>query len=85
VGKVLMSKLAEVFGDDAVRGKGLLVGVQLGSPVARAVVERALEGGVLVNDAAPDVLRFVPPLCITEQQVEQGVAIVAKAWLEASS
>ena len=81
-GKVLMSLLADAFGEDAVRGKGLLVGVQLQEPIARKVVERALEAGVLVNDAAPDILRFVPPLCITEEQVERGVSIVADAWAE---
>ena len=79
-GKTLMSQLAAVFGDGRVRGKGLLVGVQLGAPVARAIVERALGEGVLVNDAAPDVLRFVPPLCITEEQVERGVGTVARCW-----
>jgi len=81
-GKVLMSLLADAFGEDAVRGKGLLVAVQLQEPIARQVVERALKGGVLVNDAAPDILRFVPPLCITEEQVERGVSVVADAWAE---
>ena len=85
VGKMLMSLLAAEFGDDAVRGKGLLVAVQLETPVARSVVEKALRDGVLVNDAAPDVLRFVPPLCISEEQVERGVEIVAAAWSEAAS
>jgi acetylornithine aminotransferase len=82
MGKTLMSSLAEVFGDRAVRGKGLLVGVQLERASARDVVEGALRRGVLVNDAAPDVLRFVPPLCIAEDQVERGVAVVAQAWTE---
>ena len=84
-GKVLTSLLSDVFGDGSVRGKGLLIGVQLEEPIARKVVERALDGGVLVNDAAPDVLRFVPPLCITEEQVERGVGIVADAWAEEAS
>ena len=79
-GKALMGRLAGVFGEDRVRGKGLLVGVQLDEPVARAVAERALEGGVLVNDVGSDVLRFVPPLCIDEEQVEKGVEVVAGAW-----
>jgi len=80
VGKTLMSLLAAVFGDDRVRGRGLLVGVQLDAPIARAIVERALAEGVVVNDAAPDVLRFVPPLCITEEQVERGVETVGRCW-----
>ena len=84
-GKVLMSLLADAFGEGAVRGKGLLVGVQLQEPIARKIVERALEGGVLVNDAAPDILRFVPPLCITEEQVEHGVSVVAAAWAEGAT
>jgi acetylornithine/N-succinyldiaminopimelate aminotransferase len=84
-GKILTSLLADVFGAGAVRGKGLLVGVQLGEPVARKVVELALEGGVLVNDAAPDILRFVPPLCITEEQVERGGGVVAEAWIQAAA
>jgi acetylornithine/N-succinyldiaminopimelate aminotransferase len=84
-GKILMSLLADAFGEGAVRGKGLLVAVQLQEPTARKVVERALEGGVLVNDAAPDILRFVPPLCITEEQVERGVSVVAAAWAEGAT
>ena len=59
--------------------------VQLEEPIARKVVERALDGGVLVNDAAPDILRFVPPLCITEEQVERGVGVVAEAWAEGAA
>ncbi|MGH2754020.1 MAG: acetylornithine transaminase [Actinomycetota bacterium] len=79
-GKHLIALLASEFGDDAVRGKGLLIGVGLDVPVARDVARAALDRGVLVNDPLPDVLRFVPPLSITEEEIERGVEVVVEAW-----
>ncbi|WP_372411618.1 acetylornithine transaminase [Streptomyces luteireticuli] len=56
-----------------VRGAGLLLGLVLARPVAREVQRAALEAGFLVNAAAPDVVRLVPPLVVTEEQVDAFV------------
>ncbi|CRZ13985.1 acetylornithine transaminase [Mycolicibacterium neworleansense] len=55
---------------DHVRGKGLLQGVVLTAPSAKAVEAAARDAGFLVNAAAADVIRLAPPLIITEGQIE---------------
>ena len=59
---------------DHVRGRGLLLGVVLTSPVAKAVEEAARDGGYLVGATAADVVRLAPPLILTEQQAATFVA-----------
>ena len=61
------------------RGAGLLLGVVLADPIAKAVEAAAREAGVLVNAAAPDVIRLAPPLNITADEVAHGVAQLALA------
>src|SRR5437764_1127578 len=60
------------------RGLGLMLGAELterGAPV----VERCLRDGLLINCCAERVLRFVPPLIITREQVDEGCAILERA------
>ncbi len=60
-----------------IRGKGLLVGVELeieGSKIAEACM---LEG-LLMNCTAAKVLRFVPPLTIKKNEIDRGLAILGK-------
>jgi acetylornithine/N-succinyldiaminopimelate aminotransferase len=56
-----------------VRGRGLLRGIVLTSPAAKAVEAAARQAGFLVNAAAKDVIRLAPPLVITESQLDQFV------------
>ncbi|MDH6114211.1 acetylornithine/N-succinyldiaminopimelate aminotransferase [Kitasatospora sp. MAP12-15] len=63
----------EAIGDPLVshvRGAGLLLGIVLTRPVAGQVQAAAQQAGFLVNAAVPDAIRLVPPLVITEQQVD---------------
>ncbi len=59
---------------DYVRGRGLLRGVVLTAPGAKAVETAAREAGFLVNAAAPDVVRLAPPLIISQVQVMSFLA-----------
>jgi acetylornithine aminotransferase len=61
-----------------VRGRGLIIGVQL-SQDPTPIVTAARERGLLIITAGTNTLRFVPPLTITEEQVEEGMAILEKA------
>ncbi|MBU47104.1 MAG: acetylornithine aminotransferase [Deltaproteobacteria bacterium] len=61
-----------------IRGRGLFVGVQLNIPTQQ-VVEAARKEGLLLVAAANQVVRFVPSLTITKQELEQAVALFAKA------
>ncbi len=58
-----------------VRGRGLMVGVQLDIDAA-PIIARAYERGLILVNAGADVLRFVPPLVIGEDELAQAVAIV---------
>jgi acetylornithine/N-succinyldiaminopimelate aminotransferase len=59
---------------DHVRGRGLLCGIVLTRPSAKAVEAAAREAGFLVNAPAADVVRLAPPLVITKSQLDQFVA-----------
>ena len=60
-----------------VRGRGLMLGAQLTRP-GRDVVNDCLARGAIINCTAGDVLRFVPPLIVTEEQVDEMIAILDK-------
>lgn len=53
-----------------VRGKGLLLGVVLTEPTAKAVENAARDAGFLVNAPAADVVRLAPPMIITDEQID---------------
>ncbi len=84
MGAYLESKLEELRSarPDAVkgvRGMGLLLALQLQSAIAPAVVAAANEEGVLLNPVLPDAVRFMPPLIITEADVDECVAKLDRA------
>ena len=58
-----------------VRGKGLMLGVQLTVP-GREIVNQCLVQGVIINCTAGDVLRFVPPLNIERVHVDELLAVL---------
>lgn len=61
------------------RGKGLMQGLVLeGKPVGE-VVSRALEQGLIVISAGENVLRLVPPLVITEEDIDEMVEKLEKS------
>ena len=70
--KALASKHAAI---KEVRGKGLMVGIELGGSVA-PVVEKMLEAGIVCGPAGPNVLRFVPPLIVTKEDVDRVVSVL---------
>jgi acetylornithine/LysW-gamma-L-lysine aminotransferase len=58
-----------------VRGLGLMLGVELRFDVFK-VIQKCAQRGVLILDAGRNVLRFLPPLVITEQQIDQAMAVL---------
>ena len=74
VGEYFISELKkldkEIIAD--VRGKGLMVGIELTKPGAE-YVDKLREAGFLINCTADKVLRFVPPLTITKSEIDQFV------------
>ncbi|HZK18891.1 MAG TPA: acetylornithine transaminase [Clostridia bacterium] len=61
-----------------VRGLGLMLGMQLTVPGA-PIVEKCREMGLLINCIGADTLRFVPPLIVTEDDVDEAVDILDRA------
>ena len=62
---------------DEVRGRGLMIGAVLTEAYrgkAGAIVDHAAGYGLLLLQAGPDVLRFVPPLTITDEELADGLA-----------
>lgn len=62
---------------ESVRGRGLLNAIQLAHPCSHAVMNYCLEHGLIVNAVAPDAIRMAPPLIVTEDDVNQAIAILA--------
>lgn len=58
-----------------VRGIGLMIGMELAIP-AGDIVKKALSQGLLLNAAQDKVLRFVPPLIVTKQEVNEMIRIL---------
>lgn len=78
-GDYLMEQLKNIKSDKIkeVRGMGLLVGCQINGD-AKKIVKKALEYGLIINACKPDVIRFVPPLIITEKQIDSAIKILRR-------
>ena len=59
-----------------VRGMGLMLGLELTREVAKDIVLNCLKKGLVINGIGQTILRFLPPLSVTEQEVDQAVAIL---------
>lgn len=58
-----------------VRGTGLILGAELTIP-GRDIVNDVLAKGAIINCTAGNVLRFIPPLIITEEQVDEVLSMI---------
>src|SRR5258708_4731861 len=67
-----------------VRGRGLLLGIEL-SRRAQPYLEALLERGVLALPAGPNVIRLLPPLVITEAQLEEVLDVIENVMLAEAS
>jgi predicted acetylornithine/succinylornithine family transaminase len=77
LGGRFMAALGEIDTVAEVRGRGLMVGVSLTEGVdASAVARRALDGGLVINVPGPDMLRFLPPIVIGEDEVETALRVM---------
>jgi acetylornithine/N-succinyldiaminopimelate aminotransferase len=72
---------------DTVRGMGLMVGAVLTSQATAQgpeIVQRMLERGCIINFAGNVALRFVPPLIVTEAEIDQLIAMLGEVLAEMS-
>ncbi len=61
-----------------VTGKGLMLGAKLSKPIARDIVRDCFEKHLIINATDESTLRFVPPLILTEAQVDHALSIIAE-------
>ncbi|MFC1993947.1 aspartate aminotransferase family protein [Chloroflexota bacterium] len=62
-----------------VRGRGLLVALQFDRDVSDKVLKACTYSGLLVNVVKPNAIRFMPPLTVTEAEIEEAIEILDKA------
>jgi predicted acetylornithine/succinylornithine family transaminase len=60
-----------------VRGAGLMLGVQMSIPV-RPILDMCMQEGLILANAGPEILRFVPPLTITESEIDEAITILTR-------
>ncbi len=71
-----LRQLSAEFGLGEVRGMGLLLALDLGRPIASPVVKAALHSGLLINAPKPGVLRFMPALNVSREEIDEMLRIV---------
>lgn len=79
VGPYLAEKLAELAAEfeciETSRGKGLMQGLVFNKPVGE-IIARAMDKGLILINAGTNIIRFVPALTITKQNVDEMIAIL---------
>lgn len=75
-GEYLREKLLTMPQVELVRGKGLMLGIKLRDMDAHEVLVKCAEQGLLIL-TAKELVRFLPPLTITKEEIDAGLAIFA--------
>ena len=83
----IAKNLAGAAGVKEIRGKGLMIGIELDRPCGELVV-RGFDAGLLINVTADTVVRLLPPLNLKDAEVQtliDGVSGLIKAFLKAGA
>jgi acetylornithine/N-succinyldiaminopimelate aminotransferase len=68
-----LQRMSARHGLGEVRGRGLLLALDLKRPIAASIVAQAFEAGVLLNAPQPDGLRFMPALNVTRAEIAEMI------------
>lgn len=86
MGDILFSELMKLKSKfpfiKEVRGKGLLLGMELGNDDAKKIVNLCMEKGLLINNIGEKILRFLPPLVITKNDIDEFLNIMDSVFAE---
>jgi acetylornithine/N-succinyldiaminopimelate aminotransferase len=78
-GEYLVGQLTEQLKDNPfvkeIRGKGLHIGIECVEPIGTLITE-AQTAGLLVISAGPNVIRLLPPLNVTQEDMDQAISIL---------
>ena len=80
---ILMEELQLAFQDhpkiSAVRGLGMMIGIETSASLSR-LVEAARQKGLIILTAGDNVIRLLPPLTISREEIQQGIAILKEVF-----
>jgi acetylornithine/N-succinyldiaminopimelate aminotransferase len=68
-----LQRISARHGLGEVRGRGLLLALDLKHPIGASIVAQALADGVLINSPQPDALRFMPALNVTREEIAEMI------------
>jgi acetylornithine/N-succinyldiaminopimelate aminotransferase len=71
-----LEALSSAHGLGSVRGRGLLLALDLGQPIGGDLVTLAREAGLLINSPRPDSLRFMPALNVARSEIDAMIEIL---------
>jgi acetylornithine/N-succinyldiaminopimelate aminotransferase len=71
-----LQRIAARHGLGGVRGQGLLLALDLKTPIAGAIVAQAFDAGLLLNAPRPDTLRFMPALNVTQAEIAEMIDVL---------
>lgn len=82
---ILMEQLQLAFQDhpkiSIVRGLGMMIGIETSAGLSR-IVEAARQKGLIILTAGENVIRLLPPLTISREEIQQGIAILKEVFSE---
>jgi len=61
-----------------VRGSGLMLAIELKEDKAKDIVMDLLKDGIVANNIGSNIIRFLPPLCITEAEVDEAFSVIER-------
>ena len=85
ISEYLLTEIALIEGVQEVRGAGLLIGATLDKPVAKKVVKRSQELGLLINAPGESIIRIAPALNISMKQAQKSITIFSQAVKESQN
>ena len=82
---ILLEQLQFAFQDhpkiSAVRGLGMMIGIETSASLSK-IVEAARQKGLIILTAGENVIRLLPPLTISKEEIQQGIAILKEVFSE---
>ena len=82
---ILLEQLQFAFQDhpkiSAVRGLGMMIGIETSASLSK-IVEAARQKGLIILTAGENVIRLLPPLTISREEIQQGIAILKEVFSE---
>lgn len=74
----LLRRGLETLGRGSVRGRGLMLALDLEAPISGAVVAAALERKVLINEVTSSAIRITPPLVISDHEIDRAITVLTE-------